>query len=101
MGDRDVQRGKAVVAQPAQVGLEKGSEVGNAVFEHRYAVDAHAEGETLKFLRVEPGGAQHLRVYHPAAQDFEPVTALADNELVARAPAPDVHLGRGFGEGEV
>ena len=52
---------EAVVAQPAQIGLEEGAQVRDAVFQHRHAVDAHAEGEALPFLGVEADRLQHLR----------------------------------------
>ena len=35
------------MAQPAQVAVEEGAQVGDAVFQHRDPVDAHAEGEAL------------------------------------------------------
>ena len=38
---------------------------------------------------------------HAAAQDLQPVAALADDQLVARATAADIDLGRGLGEREV
>ena len=89
------------MAQPAQIGLEEGAQVGDAVFQHRHAVDAHAEGEALPLLGVEAHGLQHARVHHPAAQDLQPVAALADDQLVLGPAAADVDLGRGLGEREV
>ena len=37
---------------------------------------------------------------HAAAEDLQPVVALADHELVLAAPAADIHLGRWLGERE-
>ncbi len=52
----DVEGGKAVVAQPAEVGLEERAQVGDAVFQHGDAVDAHAEGEALPLIGVDAAG---------------------------------------------
>src|ERR1700754_3408776 len=42
---RDVERHEAVMLQPAQIGVEEGAQVRNAVFQHRRPLDPHAEGE--------------------------------------------------------
>ena len=44
---RDVERSEAVMLQPAQIGVEERPNVGDAVFQHRHAVEAEAEGEAL------------------------------------------------------
>src|SRR5262249_28347919 len=44
---RLVEEGEAVVAEPAQVRVEEGAQVRDAVFQHRDALDPHAEGEAL------------------------------------------------------
>ena len=44
---RHVERQEAVMAQPAQIGVEEGAQIGDAVFQHRDALDPHAEGEAL------------------------------------------------------
>src|SRR5437764_9832174 len=39
-------------------------------------------------------------MHHPAAQDFQPILAGAEADLIFLAPALDVDLERRFGEGE-
>ena len=51
------QRIKAVMGEPSWVAGEHISEVWHAIFEHRQSVDAHAEGEALIFIGVEPATA--------------------------------------------
>ncbi len=63
-------------------------------------VDPHAPGEALVDIGVEPAIAQHVGVHHAAAQDLEPVAALADLHLGARAVALHVDFHRGLGERE-
>ena len=86
--------------QPAHVRLEEGAQVWHAVFEHGEPVDAHAEGEALDLIRVEAAAAQHVGVDHAAAEDFQPVGALAEAQLAALARTLDVHFRRRLGEGE-
>ncbi|MNQ92180.1 hypothetical protein D3C85_1075970 [compost metagenome] len=87
--------------QPARIGFEHGAQVRDAVFQHGQAINAHAEGETLILVRINAAVAQHVRVNHAAAEDLQPVVALVQGQLAARAVAANVHLGRGLGEGEV
>src|SRR5262245_15447519 len=68
---RQVEGGEAVVAQPAQIRREHVAQVGDAVLEHRDAVEPHAEGEALVLLGVEPAIAGNVGVHHAAAQDLE------------------------------
>ncbi len=89
------------MAQPAQVGLEKGAQVGDAVFQHGDAVDAHAEGKALPLGRVDARRLQHLWVDHARAENLHPLVAFADLELAADVRIADVDLGRRFGEGKV
>src|SRR3954469_2708863 len=44
---RDVERTEAVMREPSHVGLEHLAQVGDHVFQHRDAVDAHAPSEPL------------------------------------------------------
>ena len=44
---------ESIVTEPAQVAFEEGAQIGDAVFQHGDAVDAHAEGEALVALRVD------------------------------------------------
>ncbi len=89
------------MAQPAQVGIEEGAQVGDAVFQHGDPVDAHAEGKALPFIRIDARVLQNLGMHHPRAEDFEPVVALAHLERAALPRTADIDLGRGLGEGEV
>ena len=97
---RQVERPEAVVVEPAHVRLEEGAQVRHAVFQHGDAVDADAPGEALVDVGVEAAVAQHVRMHHAAAEDLEPVVALAEADLAALARALDVDLGRGLGERE-
>src|SRR5271166_6974784 len=89
------------MSEPAHVSVEKRAQVRHAVFEHGNAVDAHAPGETLIFVRIEPAIAQHIRMHHPAAENLQPVLALAETDLALLAPALDVDLERRLGERKV
>ncbi len=97
---RDVERLEAVMRKPADVVLEQLSQISDAVFQHRDAVDAHAPGKALVDVGIDAAGAQHVRMHHAAAEDFEPVLAFAETNLALVAPALDVDLERGLGERE-
>src|SRR5947207_2602746 len=88
------------MAQPAQIALEKGAQIGNAVFQHGDALDSHAEGKTLVSIWVDAAHLEHLGMHHAAAENLEPVLAGADPQLAAGTRAADVELGRRLGEGE-
>src|SRR5436190_10314148 len=92
---RPVERTKAVMRQPTDIGLEEGAQVRHAVFEHRDAVDAHAPGEALVLVGIEPAIAQHVRVHHAAAENFHPIVAFAEADLALVAAVLDVDLKRG------
>eukprot|EP01037_Dinobryon_pediforme_P006661 gene6661-6731_t len=87
------------MAEPAHVAFVKWAQVGDAVFEHRDALDAHAEGEALPLARVDAAVGENLGLDHAAAEDLEPVGAAAD--LAGFAGPADVDLHGGFGEREV
>src|ERR1043165_3114365 len=97
---RPVERTKAVMRQPTDIGLEEGAQVRHAVFEHRDAVDAHAPGEALVLVGIEPAIAQHVRMHHAAAENFHPILAFAEADLALIAAVLDVDLKRGLGERE-
>ena len=97
---RQVERAEAVVVQPAHVGVEEGAQVRHAVLQHGDAVDAHAPGEALHLLRIVAAEPDDVRVDHAAAQNLQPVVALAEADLVADAAAADVDLHRRLGERE-
>ena len=69
---------EAVVAQPAQIGLEEGAQIGDAVFQHGDALDPHAEGEALLARRID---AAHL----PAPWDGP---CRSRGSPASRSPAP-------------
>ena len=66
------------MAQPAQVAVEEGAQVWDAVFQHGDAVDADAEGEALVDGWINACGLQHFGVDHAAAQDLQPIVAFAN-----------------------
>src|SRR4029078_8271162 len=72
-----------------------------AVFQHGDAVDPHSPGEALVALAIEAAITDDVGGDHAAAQDFQPVVALAEADLVALAAAADVDLHRRLGEGKV
>src|SRR6202046_1553763 len=95
-GERgDVERLEAIMIDPAQVRVEEVAQVRQAVFEHRQAVEADAPGEALVDLRVETAIREHVRMDHAAAEDFEPVLALAEADLPARTAGLGVAPARG------
>src|SRR5215472_1978704 len=97
---RPVERTKAVMRQPTDVGLEESAQIRHAVFEHRDAVDAHAPGKALVLVGIEPAIAQYVRMHHAAAENFHPILALAEPDLALVAAVLDVDLKRGLGERE-
>src|SRR5665213_4100029 len=97
---RDVERPEAIMMEPAHVVLEQLAQVRHAVFQHRDAVDAHAPGKTLIDVGVDAAGAQHVRMHHAAAENFEPVLAFAETNLALVALALDVDFHRWLGEWE-
>src|SRR6185369_11406435 len=88
----------AVMVEPADVALEQLAQIGDAVFQHRDAVDAHPPGKALIDVGIDAAGAQHVRMHHAAAENLEPVLAFAKANLTLVAPALDVDLERGLGE---
>src|SRR5438128_392896 len=50
--------------QETQVAVEKLTDVFDAVFQHRQALDAHAERETGVFLGVDLDAFQHVGMHH-------------------------------------
>ena len=87
--------------EPAQIGAEEGAQIRHAVFQHGDAVDADAEGEALYLVRVVTDIAQHVGVHHAAAENLQPLIALADTDFIAMAGIADVHFHGRLGEREV
>src|SRR5690606_23811877 len=72
-------RGSGELAQETDVVVDEVADVGDAVQDHRQAVEAHAEGEAGHGLRIEKqvaaglaDGAEHGRIDHAAAGDLDP-----------------------------
>src|SRR6476661_4666496 len=97
---RDVERLEAVMAEPAHIAFEQLPQIRHAVFQHRDAVDAHAPGEALIDIGIDATGAQNVRMHHAAAENLQPVLALAEADLALVAPALDVDLERRLRERE-
>src|SRR5437899_2834111 len=87
--------------EPAEVAVVERAQIGDPVFQHRDALDPHAEGESLVDRGIDVAVLQHLRVHHAGAEDLQPVATGADLQPSALARAADVDLGRGLREGEV
>src|SRR5208337_2570775 len=80
---RDVERLEAVVVDPAKVRVEEIAQVGDPVLEHGDAVDPQPPGEALEDLRIDAAIPEHVGMDHPAAQNLEPVLALAEADFSA------------------
>src|SRR5262245_575197 len=89
------------MAEPAQIGLEEGAQIRDAVFQHGDAVEPHAEGKALPLVGIEAACTDHIGMHHAGAEDLEPAVAGADPDLAALPGAVDVDLHRGLGEGEM
>src|SRR5690606_19474315 len=61
--------------EEADVVLEEGAQVVDAVAQHREALHAQPEGEAGVAFRVDADRLQHVRVDHAAAQHFQPAGA--------------------------
>ena len=101
MQRRRIKRGKPVMPQPAQVAVKKGAQIGDPVFQHGDPVDPHPKGKALPLIRVNPSGAQHMRMHHAGAQNLQPAVAFADLQRAVLPRTLNVDLGRRFGEGEM
>src|SRR5665213_3159165 len=97
---REIERPETVLREPARVGLEEGAQVVHAVFQHGDAVDAHAPGKALVLIGIEPAIAQHVRMHHAAAENFQPILAFAETNFALVALALDVDFHRRLGEGK-
>src|ERR1700716_2783980 len=95
---RDVERLEAVMGEPAHVAFEQLPQIGDAVFQHRDAVDAHAPGKALVGVGIDAAGAQHIRMHHAAAENLQPVLAFAETDFALVAPALDIDFERRLGE---
>ena len=104
--DRVVAVGSELREEPRVV-FEHQADVGDAVAEHRDALDADAEGEAGVRSGSMPQCLEDDGVDHPAAENLDPAGVLADAAARARAvgllaeDAADVDLGAGLDEGEV
>src|SRR5665213_710337 len=59
------------LGEELQIVLEEEAQVVHAVFQHREAVEAHAEGEARVRGRIDAAVAQHLGMHHPGARALE------------------------------
>ena len=83
---------EAIVPEPAQIGFEEGAQIGDAVFQHGDAVEAHAEGPALDLVRVHAAGADDIGMHHAGAQNLQPLVAGADLQLPAFAASSGCRL---------
>lgn len=86
--------------------LEKDTQIIDTVFEHGYALYAHAKGKTTDVAGITHGFVD-IWINHAAAKNFQPACALAntagsaiDFSLATADHAGNVHLGGGFCKGE-
>ena len=87
--------------QPAQIGFEEAADVGHAVFQHRHAIQAEAEGKALIPARIDAAILQHFAMDHAAAAQLQPIIAGAEGDLAGHAAvAAHVPFQRRFGEGK-
>ena len=87
--------------EPAQIGIEKGAQIGNAIFQHGQPVYADAKGKSLINIGIKIDIAQDLRMDHAAADNFKPVIALANTNFIAQPGAANINFQRRFGKREV
>ena len=88
--------------QEADVILIEQPQVINVIPAHDHALQTHSQSKAAVFLRVDAAVAQHLGMYHAAAQNFNP--ALAFTQAAAFAMAVEalyVNLCGRLGEGEM
>src|SRR5205085_2516663 len=74
-------RASAELLQEPDVVVEEHAQVGDAVLQHRDALDAHPERPALDLLGVVAVLAdvrEHVRVDHAGAEDLDPAGALAE-----------------------
>src|ERR1043166_1905881 len=62
-----VERGEAVMPEPADVGGEERPDVRDAVFQHGEAIEPAAEGIALIALRIDAAHGKHARMHHAGA----------------------------------
>src|SRR5580704_4959935 len=98
---RNVERPETVMVKPADVGLEESAQIRHAIFQHREAVDSDAPGETLINAGIEAAISQDIRMHHAAAQNLEPILALAKAHLASLARALDIDFHRRLGERKI
>ena len=84
--------------QEAQIVFIEQPQVVDTVAEHRKPVGAQTKCKTLVALTVDIHVAQHVRMHHAAAENLQPVLALAEADLALVAAALDVDLERRLGE---
>src|SRR5205823_7042314 len=90
------------LSQDAEVVLPERAQVREAVPQHRDALDAEAERETLPLRRVEADVAEDVRINPAGAAHLDPAGVLAHRAAAAAADeARDVELDRRLREREV
>src|SRR6266550_2333767 len=80
--------------EESKIVFDQHPDVRDGVFTHGDPVDAEAECPARILVRVETVSLQdleHVRMDHPAPAQFDPAISVGE---------PDIHLGRGFGEGK-
>src|SRR5438034_722459 len=92
----------SVLSEEAHVALEEGTDLVDAVADHRNPLEPEAEREPLPLLRVVADGLEHVRVDHPAAAELDPARERADTTTLAvTEDAAHRQLRRRLGVGEV
>src|SRR6478736_1978201 len=87
--------------QPADVGVEERTDIGDAIFQHGKPVDATAEGVTLIFFRIDAAHGKHAWMHHAGTRQLQPVVAVAERDLAGyRAVAAQVPFDGWFCEGK-
>src|SRR5208337_1619516 len=97
----DIERPEAIVIEPADVGLEKSPQIRHPIYQHGDAVEPEAPGDALIDIRIKPAISKDVRMHHAAAQNFEPIRALAKPRLAALAGALDIDFHRRLGERKI
>ena len=90
------------LVEEADIVLGEHAEVLHLVLQVRDALDAHAESVASIDAAIDAVCVENCRIYHAAAKYLKPTTAFTHRAALASANGTaDIHLGRGFREGEV
>ncbi len=89
------------MAQPAQIAIVEGPQIGDAVFQHRHPLDPHAKREALILRGVDAAILPAPWDAPCRCRGFRASRRRRRFQPAAGARAADIDLGRGLGEREI